>query len=912
MNQTPKRKTPLGRLTQTQLEGLYHQTCARVWTICFRILNHEDDARDAFQETYTRLLCESVVPPTEEQSHAHAARLAAREADNLRKRRQRQQHREVKMQIPEEHHTPEVPITETLSQQEIERLVRAETSTLSDDLRVPLQLHFFDGLSQREVAEALGVSLGTVNTRIHRAFQILDPRFRRLGLQEPNKLFPALLPFAALLVPPADLSAQAVCSAAVAGSLSSGGASAVGATLGAKSTIALGLAVVAVILTLTINTMLATPKQTAQLLAPVPQAQVITPVVQVKNESKADAVIEQTQPPISKPTLASLGEEVSVPQVQEPISLHATFVDYNTQEPVGNLDIRIFEKPSQNRNIPNENEPLQILKTNESGELLVRGLKTRIYLLRAWSETHQTFDDEGNYYEEFVVVEGADNKQEQFTVFAGNILEGTVTDEFTGLPLEGVKIMTRKVEIVPRDILGLYHETYTDQNGFYRLENVYGLISIGFMTSPSKDKTKVPIANQNGSIKARDPRIRVYKKGYTEMGSLEEIHRFPRLNLARDQIVYPLSFQMRPTVEYQFTVQNESGESIPTAVARIYQSPGGFDSTNFEMTPSINGILSLELPSNSKVNLRISAEGYEDLDTPFVETSDVSPAPVAYTLKKTELLQTTIRVTDSNNKPIEANITILHGTYSPTYSSFRIIGNGGTDKVTGLYLHTFEKSSVFETETVYVEVSKEGFKTVEKVPISYEQAQQNAVIEIQLEPLKTPETYWSSGTIFGRDGLPLAGAVISDPVGESPARTISDQDGRYLLEGISWDVRGLFVTHSELGSAVMRDVEPNGSNNNLDWRTANAIVEVSVIDRETEQPIGDAKCEAIEFFSQNVLADEERSNVFYVEQSKSEVVMIAISAEGYHVQRPSIVVPKDTNYVPHVVRLSRQSSSENQ
>ncbi len=173
MTKNLKEHTTPAKLTQAQLEEIYQLTHARVWTICFRILNDEDDARDAFQETYTRLLKESVPLQRLEESTQRTARLAALESHNLKKRRQRQQHREVKMQLPEEQHTPDSSSIDLLTLQEIKQLVQKETSTLSDELRVPLQLHYFNGLTQREIAEALDVSLGTVNTRIHRAFQIL-------------------------------------------------------------------------------------------------------------------------------------------------------------------------------------------------------------------------------------------------------------------------------------------------------------------------------------------------------------------------------------------------------------------------------------------------------------------------------------------------------------------------------------------------------------------------------------------------------------------------------------------------------------------------------------------------------------------------------------------------------------------
>ncbi len=684
-----------------------------------------------------------------------------------------------------------------------------------------------------------------------------------------------------------------------------------GVAWGAKSAIAICLVIVSVILTLTINTMFATPKQTAELQQPVPQETIALPTVQSTTAIPINSVVTSS-PALPVPKVEAINSEVVTElEVQDPVVISATFLDYNTQQPVENLIVRIYEKIHESANAPRNQEPVQVYETGPSNQLDIRGLKTGIYFLRAWSETHQTFDDEANHYEELIVVADQQPKQHTFTVFAGNTLAGIVTDEFTGEPLPSVKIKSRKIGIKPQHDEPEFVETITDENGFYPLPHVYGIVSVYFVKSPTGEN-KVPLANGKMNMKIVQPNIRVEKDGYTERRSLI-VHRSPtELQLTRNQPIFPLSFQMRPTVQYQFSAVDEQGNIIPKASAKIFESKGGFGIASNDMTSAVNGIITLSLPVENRVNLFVTADGYETLTTSHIETTDQNPPFQSYELTKTENLQVTVRVVDRANKPVGVKLNFLHGTIGEQNSSYKTIGEGESNSYTGLYTHTFEKSSVFESETVYVQLLESERLITQRVSVTLQQARENETIEITYDNSASSEKYWSAGKIVGMDGLPLAGAVVFDPHGFNSATAITNAEGRYLLEGISSLVTGLYVRHDELGFSKIQNIERNGSYNDLDWSEANAIVAFEVINYKTKQPIHHAQCEAIEDFSQNIIQDDKRPNIFFAEEYKLQNVMVFISAEGYKSQSVNVGLHESDRYIPQLVELVADDSNTNQ
>jgi RNA polymerase sigma-70 factor (ECF subfamily) len=62
----------------------------------------------------------------------------------------------------------------------IEQMVRHELGALSDRVRLPLELKYLHGLTNQQVADALGISISNVKVQIARAKDILQSRLQRV------------------------------------------------------------------------------------------------------------------------------------------------------------------------------------------------------------------------------------------------------------------------------------------------------------------------------------------------------------------------------------------------------------------------------------------------------------------------------------------------------------------------------------------------------------------------------------------------------------------------------------------------------------------------------------------------------------------------------------------------------------
>ncbi len=194
-----------------------------VWTICARYLGAGEDAEEAFQSAWARLIVDSragrVLMVSAQES---LCRAAGREADALRKRRSRRRARETTMPQPPDRidmgNTPAASLDEAERRAAIEALV----AQLPDKLRLPVQLYYLNGMTQRQVAATLDVPPSTIDSRLKAALEKLRPLAERAGLREALGVLVAGGMGAGLLTTPTSLTAASVLGASATTTVAAG------------------------------------------------------------------------------------------------------------------------------------------------------------------------------------------------------------------------------------------------------------------------------------------------------------------------------------------------------------------------------------------------------------------------------------------------------------------------------------------------------------------------------------------------------------------------------------------------------------------------------------------------------------------------------------------------------------------
>lgn len=152
---------------------LEHQT--KVYNLALKILGNESDAADAAQEAFIKAYSSLADYRAESRFAAWLYRLTNNVCIDLLRKKKRtaavslQQEDEegepMELQIPDDRLSPE----EEIEKKELQETVRAAMDALPEDCRRILTLREIGGLSYDELAETLGLEVGTVKSRLNRA-----------------------------------------------------------------------------------------------------------------------------------------------------------------------------------------------------------------------------------------------------------------------------------------------------------------------------------------------------------------------------------------------------------------------------------------------------------------------------------------------------------------------------------------------------------------------------------------------------------------------------------------------------------------------------------------------------------------------------------------------------------------------
>lgn len=150
----------------------------RVYTIAFHYSGNEATARDVTQQVFLKLF--NCIGQFREDSQftTWLYRIVANAcADEHRKRRRF---------VP---FSPEIEVKnmslsahqeEAVHRREVANSVRGAIRELTPKLRLPILLKYVEGMSYDEIAEALGVSIGTVSSRLNRGHKMLARKLDHL------------------------------------------------------------------------------------------------------------------------------------------------------------------------------------------------------------------------------------------------------------------------------------------------------------------------------------------------------------------------------------------------------------------------------------------------------------------------------------------------------------------------------------------------------------------------------------------------------------------------------------------------------------------------------------------------------------------------------------------------------------
>ncbi len=145
-----------------------------VYGISLRVTGDRHAAEDVCQDCFLELARKARMVRENVAGWLHA--VATSRSLNVVRSRQRRTRREQTVA------TDAVAAAESPESRELQSLVDRALNGLSDDLRLPIILHYLQGQSQQQVAQRLGINQATVSRRLQRGVEQLRRRIRSFGV----------------------------------------------------------------------------------------------------------------------------------------------------------------------------------------------------------------------------------------------------------------------------------------------------------------------------------------------------------------------------------------------------------------------------------------------------------------------------------------------------------------------------------------------------------------------------------------------------------------------------------------------------------------------------------------------------------------------------------------------------------
>ena len=181
-------------MTDKELEKIYNEAYRAVYWTAFSLLKNEDDAQDIVQDTFIALFNSYDSIKDKSKIVAWLKKVAANRSLN---RLTRTKTDTVEDEFFDDVETvPEDFLPDSLVESAEMRKIIMDiiNNSLSEDIRRTLILFYFDEMSTKEIAEALGIPEGTVSRRIHSAKKKIKKEVEKYEKDNDTKLF-MVVPF---------------------------------------------------------------------------------------------------------------------------------------------------------------------------------------------------------------------------------------------------------------------------------------------------------------------------------------------------------------------------------------------------------------------------------------------------------------------------------------------------------------------------------------------------------------------------------------------------------------------------------------------------------------------------------------------------------------------------------------------
>ena len=165
-----------GRGDRDSFEQLYDRYSGVLFSTAYRILNQQEAAEDLLQDVFVQIWEKApMYDPARGKPLTWVITLTRNRAiDRLRSTQRRQKlSEEIVREAEISDHRSDKSSADEVSLSEKSQAVRSAVMQLSPDQRRAIELAFFSGLTQSEIAEKLKEPLGTVKARIRRGMMKL-------------------------------------------------------------------------------------------------------------------------------------------------------------------------------------------------------------------------------------------------------------------------------------------------------------------------------------------------------------------------------------------------------------------------------------------------------------------------------------------------------------------------------------------------------------------------------------------------------------------------------------------------------------------------------------------------------------------------------------------------------------------